>query len=208
MFLWRLPSGCTALGTVGTWRSGYGCCCDAIPRKFSGRCTCASLKSRARHAIAKEGYRSKMYVGCLVPTVFRTTKPSRLSRIKPLPQVYTLGCSSSTVFHFQLDETTGKVASTANYTADSSITGSQSGGVFVATAFELAVLVGRPDSDEVGKVALIRVGLAYNMRLLGELWWSVNLRARRRPALFATARLGRAPETFYTQHFSSAIANA
>ena len=78
------------------------------------------------------------------------------SCVKPLLQIYTLGCSTSTVFHFQLDETTGEVASSANYTADASITGSQSGGIFVAKAFELAVLVGRPGSDEVGG-ALSRV---------------------------------------------------
>ena len=86
-----------------------------------------------------------------------------LSCIKHLPQVYVLGCAGSTVFHLQLDETTGEVASTANYTADSGITGSQSGGVFVAIAFELAVLVGRPDSDEVGWI-LQTVG---NIVLLG-----------------------------------------
>ena len=77
--------------------------------------------------------------------------------------MYTLGCSSSTIFHFQLDDTTGEIVSTANYTADASVTGSQSGGIFVATAFELAVLVGRPASDEVscpdsGRLACVTCG--------------------------------------------------
>ena len=84
------------------------------------------------------------------------TDNSGFSCVKPWPQIYTLGCSTSTVFHFQLDEATGGVASTATYTADASIPGSQSGEVFVVKAFDLAVLVGRPDSDEV-KVAKIGV---------------------------------------------------
>lgn len=87
------------------------------------------------------------------------------SCIKPWPQIYTLGCSTSTVFHFQLDEATGGVASTATYTADSSIPGSQSGEVFVVKAFDLAVLVGRPDSDEVKKVA--KIGVLWSALIVG-----------------------------------------
>ncbi|CAM9843656.1 unnamed protein product, partial [Ectocarpus sp. 4 AP-2014] len=63
--------------------------------------------------------------------------------------VYVLGCADSVVVHLQLDETTGEVLSTAYYTADSSIEGSTSGGVFVLQAIEFAVMVGRPDSDEI-----------------------------------------------------------
>ncbi|CAN0028019.1 unnamed protein product, partial [Ectocarpus sp. 8 AP-2014] len=63
--------------------------------------------------------------------------------------VYVLGCASSVVIHLQLDETTGEVLSTAIYTADSSVAGSTSGGVFVIQALELAVMVGRSNSDEI-----------------------------------------------------------
>ncbi|CAM9387892.1 unnamed protein product, partial [Ectocarpus sp. 12 AP-2014] len=63
--------------------------------------------------------------------------------------VYVLGCADSVVVHLQLDETTGEVLSTAYYTADASIEGSTSGGVFLLQALEFAVMVGRPDSDEI-----------------------------------------------------------
>ncbi|CAM9196214.1 unnamed protein product, partial [Ectocarpus sp. 8 AP-2014] len=63
--------------------------------------------------------------------------------------VYVLGCANSVVIHIQLDETTGEVLSTANYTADSSVAGSISGSVFAIQAIELAVMVGRSDSDEI-----------------------------------------------------------
>lgn len=105
------------------------------------------------HTTEKERCRRNLR-GCLIPMVVRYVPNLVTLRINHVSQVYTLGCSSSIIFHFQLDETTGDIASTANYTADSSIVGSQSGGIFVARAFELAVMVARSDSDEVG-VALV-----------------------------------------------------
>ncbi|CAM9110589.1 unnamed protein product, partial [Ectocarpus fasciculatus] len=63
--------------------------------------------------------------------------------------VYVLGCATSVVIHLRLDAANGVVASTTTFVADSSISGSTSGEVFVAQALELSVLIGRSDSDEV-----------------------------------------------------------
>ncbi|CAM9632430.1 unnamed protein product [Ectocarpus sp. 6 AP-2014] len=63
--------------------------------------------------------------------------------------VYVLGCANSVVIHLQLDETTGEVLSTGSYAANSSVAGSTSGSVFAIQAIELAVMVGRSDSDEI-----------------------------------------------------------
>lgn len=57
--------------------------------------------------------------------------------------MYVLGCATSVVFHFRLDEFNGNVSST-------STSASPSAGIFVAQALELSLLVGRRDSDEVG----------------------------------------------------------
>ena len=65
-------------------------------------------------------------------------------------QVYVLGCSTSVVFHLRLDEPSGSVSSNTVYDSSSGIGGSTSGGIFVAQALELSLIVGRPDSDEVG----------------------------------------------------------
>lgn len=64
--------------------------------------------------------------------------------------MYVLGCDTSTIFHLRLEAPNGVVDHTSAYTTNSSVDGSTSGGVFTVDAIESVVLVGRPDSDEVG----------------------------------------------------------
>ncbi|CAM9806997.1 unnamed protein product, partial [Ectocarpus fasciculatus] len=91
-------------------------------------------------------------VGIVAPRWSTAAADSELCDMVVSPSgfsVYVLGCASSVVIHIQLDETTGEALSTEIYTADSSVADSTSGGVFVIQALELAVMVGRPDSDEI-----------------------------------------------------------
>lgn len=66
--------------------------------------------------------------------------------------MYVLGCSTSVVFHIRLEAVDGDVVSTTTYIADSSVNNSTSGDVFIVEATAMMVLIGRPDSDEVGAV--------------------------------------------------------
>lgn len=54
------------------------------------------------------------------------------------------------MFGFQLDEPGGGVFSTNTYSFGSGVGGSSSGGAFIAQAFDMSLVIGRTDSDEVG----------------------------------------------------------
>lgn len=71
------------------------------------------------------------------------------------------------MFQIQLDQPSGSVFSTSVYDSGSGVIGSTSGGVFIARALELSLVIGRPNSDEVSNR---RASQKYPSRSLAPRW--------------------------------------
>ena len=73
-------------------------------------------------------------------------------KFETIPQIYVLGCTESSVNHLRLDGANGAVESLTKYEAGTSVPGSTSGSVLTVQAIDMAVVMSRVESNEVGTV--------------------------------------------------------